>query len=230
MPIVQPTDQRTYMQTAAGLFDISRYLTESYPLQTARYRAVPLHNRDHPYKKAVSIDLAYIIEGLFMDDAGRFAGVRTAFRDGEKVKILCTQTDALHYWLAEYLMPTMEPQADDDFFPFNTTAESTGADQAHGALLDGIASQAVTDVPEGAQSLILIKDAGTLTSVRLNYLSGGTTYRHIINSPDEGIHMARLQTQAGTPIPAARSSGTMSLVFAPGNATFEIDAGYGELL
>ena len=230
MGIVQQINKRTYMQTAAGVADLSQYLARSYPLQTAAIRALDLHDRENPYKKTVSIDLAYIMDGLFMDDGGLFAHVRDGFRNGETVKILCTRSDAEFWVQADFILPNLSENDDADFFPFSINAEAAGENQYQGTLLNygTVNSISITDMPVGGYGLIAIEDVGALTSVRLRYTSGGTNYDHLISSPVEGLHIAQLQTSGNATIPSSRSSGFLTVT--PFTAIGKVVLGYGKEL
>ena len=229
MGIVQKVNKRTYMETAAGVADLSQYLSTSYPLHSAAIRPLELHNRDHPYKKATSIDLTYVLDGLFMDDAGTLEHVRTAFHAGETVQILCTRSDAAHWWLADYLLPSLAPQDDPDFYPFSIAPESTGENRYHGPIL-AFASPPVgiarTGVAAGSKGLLAITDVGTLTALRLRYASGGDNYDGTLSAPSEGLHVVDLQ-DGSNDIPSGAGSGTFTLTPTPSNATYQAVIGYG---
>ena len=230
MGIVQNVNKRTFMETSAALADLSEYLSTSYPAQVATIRSLELHNREHPYKKSTAIDLSYTLDGLFMDDDGTFDHIRNAFKAGETVKIMCLQTDAAYWILADYVLPDLTPGDDPDFYPFSISAEAAGTNQFSGHQLQfasppvGIAR---TGVPAAAKAMIAIINAGTLTALRLRYASGGTNYDATVSSPSAGINVIDLAA-SGVTIPASASAGNFTLTPTPANATYEALVGYGE--
>ena len=230
MGIVQNVNKRTFVETSVALADLSEYLSTSYPAQVATIRSLELHNRDYPYKKATAIDLSYTLDGLFMDDDGTFDHVRNAFKVGERVKIMCLQTDAAFWILGDFILPDLTPGDDPDFYPFSISAEAAGSNQFAGHQLQfasppvGIAR---TGVPVAAKAMIAIIDAGTLTALRLRYSSGGVNYDAIINSPSAGINVIDLAA-SGVTVPASASAGNFILTPTPANASYEALVGYGE--
>lgn len=210
-------DRRTVIQTSAGTYDISEFTPTSYPVQSANVRPIDTHARRAPYKKITRYDLRQVLAGYVEADDAHFENIRAAFLNDETIQVLCLHFGPMHYWLADYIMPALEPQSDADFFPYNINPASTGDNQFHGTIIDGVAA-AVTGVPAGASSLIYVKDVGTATALSLQYVASGTTYKHDLASPSVGIHAAKLQTAANTPIPASRPNGNLSLITTPANA------------